>query len=57
MEHARLDDRAHSEIYRVYGRDLETFLSLLGFHVEYIREDMKDIGIMNTELYFCRKVV
>lgn len=43
--------------YRVYGRDLETFLSSLGFHVEYIREDMKDIGIMNTELYFCRKVV
>ena len=116
MEHVRLDDRAHSEIYRVlkpggiyiftvphdrawaetlvrvqitdaedpskdvhllepeyhgdtnsdegggvlayrtYGRDIEKHLSELGFEVEYTREDIENLGILNTELYYCRKV-
>lgn len=41
--------------YRTYGRDVEIFLSDLGFGVEYIREDIENIGILNTELYYCRK--
>lgn len=116
MEHVRLDDRAHSEIYRVlkpggiyiftvphdrawaetlirvqttdpedsskdvhllepeyhgdtnsdggggvlayrtYGRDIEKHLSELGFEVEYTREDIEHLGVLNTELYYCRKV-
>ncbi|MDP2203187.1 MAG: class I SAM-dependent methyltransferase [Methylicorpusculum sp.] len=42
--------------YRTYGRDIEEYLSVLGFEVGYCREDMPDVGIMNTELYYCRKV-
>ena len=42
--------------YRVYGKDLEGFLVGLGFDVEYTREDMADLGILNTELYYCRKI-
>ena len=116
MEHVRLDDRAHSEIYRVlkpggiyiftvphdrawdetlirvqiidpddpskdvhllepeyhgdansdedsgvlayrrYGRDVETHLNELGFEVEYFLEDIKHLGILTTELYYCRKM-
>ena len=41
--------------YRVYGRDLESYLARLGFEVEYFREDIADRGILNTELYYCRK--
>jgi len=41
--------------YRVYGRNLEQFLKELGFHVEYTKEDMPERGILNTELYYCRK--
>ena len=43
--------------YRAYGRDLEVFLAEIGFEVIYEREDYKSLGIMNTELYFCRKQV
>ena len=42
--------------YRVYGRDLEAFLADLGFKVEYSKEDIPEMGILNTELYYCRKV-
>jgi SAM-dependent methyltransferase len=42
--------------YRVYGRDLEEYLADLGFDVEYVREDFEHLGIMNTELYYCRKL-
>jgi SAM-dependent methyltransferase len=42
--------------YRTYGRDIESFLQQVGFEVEYFREEIKDLGIMNTELYYCRKV-
>jgi GT2 family glycosyltransferase/glycosyltransferase involved in cell wall biosynthesis/SAM-dependent methyltransferase len=41
--------------YRTYGRDLETFLVGLGFTVEYDRKDDESLGIMNTELFYCRK--
>lgn len=41
--------------YRAYGRDLEQFLGELGFEVEYSRDDMPQLGIMNTELFYCRK--
>lgn len=42
--------------YRVYGRDLEDFLTKVGFEVEYSKEDIYANGILNTELYYCRKV-
>jgi GT2 family glycosyltransferase/glycosyltransferase involved in cell wall biosynthesis len=42
--------------YRVYGRDLEETLATLGFEVEYSAEDHPENGILNTELYYCRKV-
>ena len=41
--------------YRVYGRDLESYLSRLGFEIEYSRKDIANFGILNTELYYCRK--
>lgn len=41
--------------YRVYGRDLETYLADLGFEVEYIGGDIANLGILNAELYYCRK--
>jgi SAM-dependent methyltransferase len=42
--------------YRVYGRDLEENLNALGFEVEYFRDDIPENGMLNTELYYCRKV-
>lgn len=42
--------------YRTYGRDIEGYLTKLGFEVDYCREDMADLGILNTELYYCRKI-
>ena len=40
--------------YRVYGRDLDSYLSDLGFSVEYTSEDTPAAGIMSTELFYCR---
>ncbi|HEY1226537.1 MAG TPA: glycosyltransferase, partial [Ramlibacter sp.] len=42
--------------YRFYGRDLIKELQDLGFEVEYIREDLPELGIRNAELFYCRKV-
>lgn len=42
--------------YRTYGRDLDEYLMKLGFDVDYCRKDMDDLGILNTELYYCRKI-
>ena len=42
--------------YRVYGRDVEKFLAKIGFQVEYFKEDICEQGILNTELYYCRKI-
>ncbi|MBV5328974.1 MAG: methyltransferase domain-containing protein, partial [Chlorobium sp.] len=41
--------------YRTYGKDLEVILKNVGFEVEYFRDDIAEIGILNTELYYCRK--
>jgi SAM-dependent methyltransferase len=41
--------------YRVYGKDLDIFLEQLGFDVHYSKEDLPNLGIMSTELYYCRK--
>jgi GT2 family glycosyltransferase/2-polyprenyl-3-methyl-5-hydroxy-6-metoxy-1,4-benzoquinol methylase len=41
--------------YRTYGRDIEKHLSELGFTVNYSRKDAAGLGILNTELYYCRK--
>jgi hypothetical protein len=50
---------AHSEAgrvltYRAYGTDLDEELASLGFTVEYSKENLPELGIMNTELFFCR---
>jgi SAM-dependent methyltransferase len=49
------DDDCGVLAYRTYGRDLETTLAGLGFEVTYLREDIPEQGILNTELYYCRK--
>lgn len=41
--------------YRTYGKDLETNLTKMGFEVDYSKEDRANLGIMNTELYYCKK--
>ncbi len=41
--------------YRVYGMDMDKQLSDLGFDVLYTKEDFPEQGIMNTELFYCRK--
>ena len=51
------DEGSEVLAYRTYGRDIETKLADLGFEVNYYRVDMPDQGILNTELYFCRKKV
>jgi GT2 family glycosyltransferase/SAM-dependent methyltransferase len=50
------EDDAGVLAYRTYGKDLEKFLQELGFTVEYSRYDIENSGIMNTELYYCRKL-
>jgi glycosyltransferase involved in cell wall biosynthesis len=40
--------------YRSYGTDLDRYLESLGFTVDYSKQDFPEIGIMNTELFFCR---
>ncbi|MDB5894740.1 MAG: glycosyltransferase [Rhodoferax sp.] len=42
--------------YRLYGRDLVQFLEQLGFEVHYSRVDLPEEGVLNTELFYCRKV-
>lgn len=46
------DGRALS--YRSYGTDLDKALESLGFSIEYSKQDFPEIGIMNTELFYCR---
>ena len=48
------DGRALS--YRVYGTDLDEFLKGLGFRVAYTRADLPDLGILKTELFYCRAI-
>ena len=46
------DGRALS--YRAYGTDLDETLRELGFSVDYCKTDFPEMGIMNTELFYCR---
>jgi len=46
------DSRALS--YRAYGTDLDETLRGLGFSVDYCKTDFPEMGIMNTELFYCR---
>ena len=41
--------------YRSYGTDIDEVLNALGFDVEYTKRDLPELGIMNTELFYCRK--
>lgn len=49
------DEGAGVLAYRVYGTDLERYLSDLGFEVDYSRSDIAENGIQNAELYYCLK--
>ncbi len=40
--------------YRSYGTDLDDTLEKLGFAVDYCKRDFPEMGIMNTEIFFCR---
>ena len=40
--------------YRIYGKELDDALTALGFSVEYSRDNHPEIGIMDTELFYCR---
>jgi len=40
--------------YRAYGTELDEYLRTLGFEVNYSRSDFPELGIMNTELFYCR---
>jgi SAM-dependent methyltransferase len=40
--------------YRSYGTDLDEMLAGLGFRVEYAKDDFPELGIRNTELFYCR---
>ena len=41
--------------YRSFGTDIDEDLNALGFDVEYTKRDMPELGIMNTELFYCRR--
>ena len=40
--------------YRAYGTALDETLGKLGFTVDYSKQDFPEMGIMNTEIFFCR---
>jgi SAM-dependent methyltransferase len=40
--------------YRSFGIDLDEKLRKLGFEVSYTKRDIPGLGILNTELFFCR---
>ena len=43
-----------SLVYRIYGIDLDKKLEELGFEVQYECQDINELGILNTELFFCK---
>jgi GT2 family glycosyltransferase/SAM-dependent methyltransferase/glycosyltransferase involved in cell wall biosynthesis len=53
---ANSDNENGALAYRLYGRELEEHLQQLGFAVDYTRNDMTELGILSTELYYCKKV-
>jgi SAM-dependent methyltransferase len=40
--------------FRTYGTDLDQALQSLGFTVDYYCQDIPELGIMSTELFYCR---
>jgi O-antigen biosynthesis protein len=52
---ASTDDGGGILVYRAYGKELEVFLTSLGFEVRYECEDIPSSGVLNTELYYLRK--
>ncbi len=42
--------------YRSYGTDLDEMLKEIGLSVEYSKEDFPETGILNTELFYCRRL-
>ena len=49
-------EEGRSLAYRSFGIDLDEKLRRLGFDVEYTKQDHPELGILNTELFFCRVV-
>lgn len=43
--------------YRTYGNELIAFLTTLGFEVIYDKSNFENYGIINTELFYCRKPI
>ncbi len=41
--------------YRVFGTELDETLTRLGFTVDYTNQSFPELGILNTELFYCRK--
>ena len=41
--------------YRAYGLELDDKLKKTGFHVEYTKKDIPNLGILDTELFYCIK--
>ena len=39
--------------YRSYGTDLDGKLEALGFSVDYTMDDLPELGVRNTELFYC----
>jgi SAM-dependent methyltransferase len=42
--------------YRAYGAMIDDELKSLGLAVDYSKADYPDMGIMNTELFYCRSI-
>jgi hypothetical protein len=40
--------------YRIYGKDLDQKLIDLGFNVDYQYQNIKELGILETELFYCK---
>ncbi len=54
--HGDVNNRARRALaYRVYGPDLDAKLEQLGLHLVYEKRDAERNGILNTELFTCRK--
>jgi SAM-dependent methyltransferase len=55
--HGDINGTANGSLsYRVFGIELDTELTDLGFEVEYRRVDRPDAGVVHTELFSCRRV-
>lgn len=40
--------------YRVYGKDLDQKLNYIGFSVYYEYLNLPELGILETELFYCK---